>query len=81
MEFAETVVYIDRCLTDRIAEALRQVLKRLIPPLISASTVTDADRVLLFHAHADHADPETPRLVALASPAARFICPASAIKI
>lgn len=74
LRFVDTVVYIDPYLTDFVADTCGRELKRLTPPPLLPSDVTDAAWVLITHAHPDHADPTTLQPLAAASPEARFMC-------
>jgi L-ascorbate metabolism protein UlaG (beta-lactamase superfamily) len=75
MAFADTVVYVDPYLTDRVADVYGPTLKRRVPAPLLPENVTDAVWVLITHAHEDHADPATLGPIAKASPMARFMCP------
>jgi len=73
-QFGETVVYVDPYLSDAAAEQFGEALRRQVPAPLAPHAVTDAQWVLLTHAHLDHADPATLGPLAKASPQARFVC-------
>ncbi|MHB1354807.1 MAG: MBL fold metallo-hydrolase [Anaerolineae bacterium] len=52
---------------------------RTVAPVLAPEQVTNADWVLGSHDHADHIDPVAFPGIALASPAARFVCPRTAV--
>jgi L-ascorbate metabolism protein UlaG (beta-lactamase superfamily) len=74
-------MYVDPYLTDYVADRYGEALRRLIPPPCAAHQVTDADWVLVTHAHEDHADPTSLGPLAVASPQARFVCPPPVVGI
>ena len=49
--------------------------RRLVPPALAPSDVTNADLVLCTHDHGDHIDPFALAGIAAASPNARFVVP------
>jgi L-ascorbate 6-phosphate lactonase len=67
LKFGETVVYIDAYLA---AEAAR-----LVPPLLAAGEVVNADLVFGTHDHGDHIDRHAWPVIATSSPRARFVAP------
>jgi len=54
--------------------------KRLIPPPIMPSDVTNANIVTCSHDHSDHIDPDTIPHIATASPNAKFVVPKKALR-
>ena len=74
-------IYVDPYLTDYVADRYGEALRRLIPPPFAAHQITDADWVLVTHAHEDHADPTSLGPLSAASPQARFVCPRSVVTI
>ncbi|MCG8455996.1 MAG: MBL fold metallo-hydrolase [Holophagales bacterium] len=73
--FPGAVVYIDPYLSDRVAELYGEDLRRLRPAPVAAAEVSDADWVLVTHAHEDHCDPATLLPLAEASPRSRIVGP------
>jgi L-ascorbate metabolism protein UlaG (beta-lactamase superfamily) len=69
------VLYIDPYLSDRVREIEGEEMRRLIPVLLPAKTVNDAQYILVSHIHLDHCDLSTLLPISLASPEAKFICP------
>lgn len=77
-------VLIDAYLSDTLAEKYRGKPfphVRMTPPPIAPGALEDLDLVLATHAHTDHLDPGTLGPVAAASPACRFVVPASAREV
>ncbi len=68
-------VAIDPYLTDAVADQFGSHMKRLYPAAVQAHGLSGISHVLLTHAHLDHTDPKSVRMIAAASPAVRFICP------
>ena len=79
--FDDATVYIDPLLSNSVAELDAPDLKRLVPIPFLPESVSDADWVLLTHAHIDHSDPQTIPKLASASPQAHFIAPQPVIDI
>jgi rhamnosyltransferase len=79
--FPGATVYLDPCLSN--AEQMLEApdLERQKPAAHPAEKITDADIVLITHAHFDHCDPHTFPRLAQASPQARFVGPAPVLKI
>lgn len=69
------VVYVDPYLSDSVRQLDAPDLVRQVPLPYAPEQVTDADWVLITHAHIDHCDPHTIPGLAQASPAARFMGP------
>lgn len=67
VKLGQTVCYLDAFLT--------ALPGRLVPPLLRADEITNADLVLGSHDHADHIDRPAWPAIAAASPQARFIVP------
>lgn len=67
--------YLDPYLSDSVREMDSPDLVRQVPIPVVPEDITDADCVLLTHAHIDHCDPHTLPKLAAASPGARFIGP------
>jgi L-ascorbate 6-phosphate lactonase len=74
--FDKIVVYIDPYLSDNVAVAEGDHLKRLVPVKIRPEQITDAHWVLITHIHMDHCDMDTLRPIYTASPNCRFVGPA-----
>ena len=75
LKYGATIVYIDPYLTNHVAEVEGEEMNRLLPVPIEPSKVTDADYVLVTHAHMDHCDLETLVPLSSASPKCQFVCP------
>jgi L-ascorbate 6-phosphate lactonase len=73
--FGETVIYVDPYLTDSVAEADGDDLRRMIPPPFGPQEAKDADYLLVSHLHLDHCDPATLLPIYENSGHCRFICP------
>ncbi len=71
----DVVVYIDPYLSDFVEECEGPSMRRLRPAPLRPSQVTDAEWILLSHAHADHCDPKTLGPIAENCPGARFLAP------
>jgi L-ascorbate metabolism protein UlaG (beta-lactamase superfamily) len=56
-------------------------MQRLTPVPVAPSKVTDADFVLVTHAHMDHCDLETLVPLSVASSMCRFVCPNEVAKL
>ena len=54
IQLGNTVVYTDPYLTNHVAEVEGQEMHRLRPVPLEPSSVSDADFVLVTHAHLDH---------------------------
>ncbi len=75
MAFRQMQVYIDPYLSHSVQELDSSDLERLVPITRHPSSITDADWVLITHAHLDHCDPQTLPKLAVASPQACFMGP------
>jgi L-ascorbate 6-phosphate lactonase len=75
---SDCVAYIDPYLTDSVADTYGQHLRRLTPPPLRPDQVTDADWLLITHAHLDHCDPGTILPIMTASPHCRLMAPPDA---
>jgi rhamnosyltransferase len=75
MSFPCATVYLDPYLSNSVQILDAPDLERLVPIAVSPEKVSDADIVLITHAHIDHCDPYTLPLLAQASPQARFVGP------
>jgi L-ascorbate metabolism protein UlaG (beta-lactamase superfamily) len=74
-------VLVDPYLSDTLADKYRGKPfphVRMMPPPIDPRALADVDVALATHAHTDHLDPGTLGPLAAASPACRFVVPASA---
>ena len=80
LSFPEVTVYFDPYLSNAVQELEAPDLVRQVPIPCLPESVTDADWVLLSHAHIDHCDPHTIPELAKASPQARFVGPAPVIE-
>lgn len=72
---------IDPYLSDTLARKYRDSRfphKRMMPPPVHPSSLTDVNWVFSTHHHTDHLDPGTLPLIAESSPGARFIVPEAA---
>jgi len=74
-------VYTDPYLTNYVAEVEGQEMQRLRPVPFEPSSVSDADFVLVTHAHLDHCDLKPLVPVSIASTACRFVCPNEVAKL
>lgn len=74
-QLGDTVVYTDPYLTDHVAEVDGEQMRRILPVPIEPSQVSDADFVLITHAHMDHCDLQTLLPLSHASASCIFICP------
>lgn len=68
-------LYIDPYLSDSVRRLDAPDLERQVPVPIEPAAVTDADLILITHAHIDHCDPDTLPELSKASPRAVFIGP------
>ena len=80
LPFPEATVYLDPYLSNSVQELDAPDLDRKIPITFLPETVTDADWVIITHAHMDHCDPHTLPKLAAVSPQARFIGPITVVK-
>ena len=80
-DMAGAVIYIDPYLSNSVQEKESADLARLRPVPIRPETITDADWVLITHAHRDHCDRDTLLPLAAASPRCRFYCPSAAARV
>lgn len=74
----QKMVYIDPVLSNVVAETFpdsAETFRRAFAAPVAAELVSNADVVLCTHEHLDHADPQTLRGIAQASPQAVFIAP------
>lgn len=74
-QFGGIVVYTDPYLSDHVAESEGAEMHRLFPVTIEPGAVTDADFVLISHAHLDHCDFSTILPLARASSKCMIVCP------
>jgi L-ascorbate metabolism protein UlaG (beta-lactamase superfamily) len=74
-QFGDVVVYTDPYLSDHVAESEGAEMHRLFPVTIEPGAVTDADFVLISHAHLDHCDFSTVLPLARASSKCMIVCP------
>jgi L-ascorbate 6-phosphate lactonase len=80
-QLGSTIVYTDPYLTNHVADVEGQEMQRLRPAPIEPSSVSDADFVLVTHAHLDHCDLKTLVPLSLSSSACRFVCPNEVAKL
>ena len=74
----QKMVYMDPVLSNVVAETFpesAETFRRAFAAPVAAALVSNADIVLCTHEHLDHADPQTLRGIAQASPRAVFIAP------
>lgn len=69
-----TVLYVDPYLSDAVERKHGPEFQRQVPPPIPAPEITDANLVMISHAHTDHCDPVAVATIATQSPQAIFIC-------
>lgn len=69
-----TVLYVDPYLSNAVEHKHGPEFQRQVPAPIPAPQVTDANLVLISHAHTDHCDPVAAATIAMQSPQAIFIC-------
>lgn len=68
------VLYIDPILSNIVADRFDPGrMQRAFPPPVEPDLITNASYVLASHEHVDHADPETLKSIAKASPNAKFV--------
>ncbi|MBK1724671.1 MBL fold metallo-hydrolase [Thiocystis violacea] len=75
LSFPGATLYLDPYLSNSVQELDAPDLERQVPIPFPPQSVTDADWVLLTHAHIDHCDPHSIPKLAQASPQARFLVP------
>ena len=75
LSFPCLTAYLDPYLSDSVRILSAPDLERQSAIAIEPDKVTDADWVLLTHAHIDHCDPHTIPSLAKASPQAKFVGP------
>lgn len=80
LPFPGATVYLDPYLSNSVQELDAPDLDRKVPITFLPDTVTDADWVLITHAHMDHCDPHTLPQLAAASPQARFVGPEPVVR-
>ena len=80
LAFPGATVYLDPYLSNSVQVLDAPDLERQIPIPLPPEKVTDADIVLITHAHIDHCDPHTLPRLAQASPQAHFFGPAPVLK-
>src|SRR3546814_20562641 len=78
--FQGGTVYLDPYLSNSVQELDAPDLARLLPIPCRPEQITDADWVLITHAHIDHCDPHTLPHLAAASPTARLRGPAPVLQ-
>jgi L-ascorbate 6-phosphate lactonase len=76
-----TILYIDPYLSDAVEKKHGPQFQRQVAPPIQASEITDANLVLISHAHTDHCDPIGLATIAAQSPQAMFICTYESVPI
>jgi L-ascorbate metabolism protein UlaG (beta-lactamase superfamily)/GT2 family glycosyltransferase len=81
LSFPSATLYLDPYLSNSVQELDAPDLERQVPIPYPPQSVTDADWVLLTHAHIDHCDPHTIPKLAGASPQARFLAPRPVVDI
>lgn len=74
-DFGGVVVFVDPYLSDRVEKMEGAALKRQRPAPFSPESVTDADYLLITHAHMDHCDPESILPILASSAKAKVIAP------
>jgi L-ascorbate metabolism protein UlaG (beta-lactamase superfamily) len=77
-------IVIDAYLSDTLAEKYQGTAfphVRMMPPPIDPGALRDVDLLLATHGHTDHLDPGTLGPLADASPACRFVVPASCAQL
>src|SRR3546814_17269827 len=79
--FQGGTVYLDPYLSNSVQELDAPDLARLLPIPCRPEQITDADWVLITHAHIHHCDPHTLPQLAAASPTARFMGPAPVLQL
>lgn len=79
LAFAQATLYLDPYLSNSVQELDAPDLARQVPISRQPENVTDADWVLITHAHIDHCDPHTLPRLAKASPLARFVGPSPVV--
>lgn len=80
-QLGTTIVYTDPYLTNHVAEVEGQEMQRLRPAPVEPGSVSDADFILVTHAHLDHCDLKTLVPLSVASSACRFVCPNEVSKL
>lgn len=81
MRLGPSVVYVDPYLSDSVERVHGPELRRLRPAPMRPDSVSDADLVLVSHAHLDHCDPDTLRVVARNNPRCRFLASYEAAEV
>lgn len=76
-----TVLYVDPYLSDAVERKHGPEFQRQVPAPIPAPQITDANLVLISHAHTDHCDPIAVATIASRSPQATFICTYESVPI
>jgi L-ascorbate 6-phosphate lactonase len=69
-----TVLYVDPYLSDAVERKHGPEFQRQVAAPMQPQQVTDANLVLISHAHTDHCDPISVATIATQSPQAIFIC-------
>jgi L-ascorbate 6-phosphate lactonase len=75
LEIAGDAIYVDPYLSDSVERYAGLDMRRLRPSPVQPQQVTRANAVLITHAHLDHCDPDTLRLIAKQCPECRFVGP------
>lgn len=75
LKYSHVTIYIDPYLSNSVQERVADDLVRLVPVPIQPNEVTDANYILITHAHLDHCDPDTLISISKASPVCIFVCP------
>jgi L-ascorbate 6-phosphate lactonase len=72
---AQSILYIDLCLSDVVREREGEHWKRAYVPPIAPEAISKADYYLVTHEHLDHLDPLTIAPILRNNPATRFVAP------
>lgn len=76
-----TVIYVDPYLSDAVERKHGPEFARQVQPPVTSTQITDANLVMITHAHDDHCDPITVATIAMQSPQAIFICTYESVPI
>lgn len=80
MTFNDCVLYVDPYLSDNVETTEGSELRRMFKLPFSPGQVTDADWILVTHAHIDHCDLYSLLPIAKASPQSKFVCPNECVR-
>ena len=75
LNIGNTIIYIDPYLSNSVQEKEDPDIARLVPAPMKAEEISDADYVLITHAHRDHCDEDTLLPLSEASSKAIFVGP------